>query len=118
MCAVGLEVTGKMFDKTIPELQTLTIQQAIDLAHEYYNAGRLPDAENIYQQILQADPNQPDALHLLGVIAYLTGKSEFAVDLIPKSLAVKPSSAEAHCNLGVVQERQAFLAWRGVGMTL
>jgi cytochrome c-type biogenesis protein CcmH/NrfG len=30
----------------------------------------LPEAENIYQQILQSEPNHPTALHLLGVIAH------------------------------------------------
>jgi hypothetical protein len=30
--------------------QTLTIQQAIDLAVQHHNVGRLPEAESIYQQ--------------------------------------------------------------------
>ena len=46
------------------------LQESIDLAVQHHNAGRLPEAESIYQQILQADPNQPVALHLLGVIAH------------------------------------------------
>ena len=44
--------------------QTLTLQQALDLAVEHHQAGDLPQAEHIYNQILQADPNQPQALHL------------------------------------------------------
>ena len=36
--------------------QTLTIQQAIDLALQHHTAGRLSDAESIYNQILQSDP--------------------------------------------------------------
>ena len=50
--------------------QTLTIQQALDLAVQHHNEGRLSQAESIYQQILRSDPNQPIALHLLGVIAH------------------------------------------------
>ena len=60
--------------------QTLTIQQAIDLGVQHHNAGRLPEAENIYQQILQSEPNHPTALHLLGVIAHQVGKNDTAVD--------------------------------------
>ena len=45
--------------------QTQTIQQAIDLAVQHHQAGDLPKAESVYQQILQTDPNQPVALHLL-----------------------------------------------------
>ena len=43
-------------------------QQAIDLSVQHHKAGELPKAEGIYNQILQADPNQTVALHLLGVI--------------------------------------------------
>ena len=85
----------------LPEQQTLTIQQAIDLGVEHHNAGRLPEAENVYNQILQAEPDQPVALHLLGVIAHQVGKNDIAVDLISKALAIKPDYAEAHSNLGL-----------------
>jgi len=80
--------------------QTLTIQQAIDLAVQHHNEGRLSQAETIYNQILQSNPDQPIALHLLGVIAHQTGKNDTAVDLIARALALKPDSAEAHSNLG------------------
>ena len=81
-----------------PEQPALTIEhaQAIELAMQHQTAGRLPQAESIYQQILQADPNQPDALRLLGVIAHQAGKSNIAVDLITQALAIKPDYAEAH----------------------
>ena len=84
-----------------PDQQTLVIQESIDLALQHHAAGRLPEAESIYQQILQADPNQPVALHLLGVIAHQGGKHDTAVDLITKALAISPDSAEAHSNLGL-----------------
>ena len=70
--------------------QTLTLQQAIDLGVQHHKAGRLSQAERIYQQILQADPNQPVAMHLLGVIAHQVGKNDTAVDLITKALAINP----------------------------
>ena len=81
--------------------QTQTTQQAIDLAVQHHNAGRLPEAEGIYQQILQTNPNQPIALHLLGVVAHQMGKNDVAFDLITKALAIKPDYAEAHSNLGI-----------------
>ena len=81
--------------------ETLTTQQAIDLALRHHAAGRLSEAESIYQRILQTDPNQPAALHLLGVIAHQMGKNDVAVDLITKALAIAPSLAEAQSNLGL-----------------
>ena len=90
--------------------QTLTIQQALDLAVQHHTAGDLPKAESIYNQILQADPNQPVALHLLGVIAHQVGKNDIAVDLITKALAIKPDYVDAYNNLG--------LALQGLGKLL
>ena len=81
--------------------QTLTIQQAIDLGVEHHNAGNLPKAESIYQQILLAEPKQHVALNLLGVIAHQVGKNDISVDLIGKALSIKPDYAEAHYNLGL-----------------
>lgn len=75
-------------------------QQALHLAEKHRAAGRFPEAESICQQILQPDPNQPDALHLLGVIAYQVGRHDTAVELITKALDIKPNFAAAHSNLG------------------
>ena len=80
--------------------QTLTTQRAIDLAAQHHKEGRLSQAETAYQRILESDPNQPIALHLLGVVAHQTGKNDVAVDLITRAIAIDPDLAEAHSNLG------------------
>jgi len=81
--------------------QNMSIEQAIELGLQHHNAGDLPKAEGIYQQILQVEANQPVALHLLGVIAHQMGKNDIAIDLIGKALDIKPDYAEAHNNLGL-----------------
>ena len=81
--------------------QTLSTQQALDLALQHHRAGRLPQAESIYKQILQGDPNQPVVLQLLGVSAHQLGNNDVAVDLITKALAIEPAYPEAHNNLGL-----------------
>ncbi len=80
---------------------TLTLQQALEIAVQHHNAGRLPEAEGIYQQILQTVPDQPDTLHLLGLVSHQMGKNDIAVELIAKALAIKPDFAEAHYGLGL-----------------
>lgn len=40
---------------TYPPTQTLTLSQTIQLANQYYNAGQLPAAETLCQQLLQVD---------------------------------------------------------------
>ncbi|MBI2290356.1 MAG: tetratricopeptide repeat protein [Betaproteobacteria bacterium] len=85
-----------------------SIPEAIQTAREHHQAGRLLQAEAIYRQILQAAPNHPDALHLLGVIAHQTGKNELAVELISKAISVNPSSS-MYCNLGFALNDQGKL---------
>jgi len=91
------------------EHQTKTIEQAIERGKQHHTAGDLTQAERIYQQILQSDPHQPDALHLLGVIALQLGKNDKAADLIAKALTLKPDFAKAHNNLGLALQGQGKL---------
>ena len=58
---------------------------------EHQRAGRLPQAAAIYQQILQSEPANPDALHLLGLIAQETGQLDAAVELIRHAADIRPS---------------------------
>lgn len=64
--------------------------------------GQLGQAEAIYQQILQIDPNNADAFHLLGLIAGQTGKNEMAIRLIGKAISLNSREPGFHFNLGKV----------------
>jgi tetratricopeptide (TPR) repeat protein len=85
---------------TAPQPAGLSLEQTLSLALQHHAAGRLPNAERTYHQILQADPDHPVALQYLGVIAHQVGKHDIAVDLLTKALAVAPDYADAHNNLG------------------
>lgn len=78
----------------------LSIPKFIQEAVVHHQAGRLAQAEAIYQQVLQIEPNQPDALHLKGLIAHQVGNSELAVGLISKAVSIKPTSL-MYSNLGL-----------------
>ena len=73
---------------------------ALAKAVELHRAGRLAEAERAYRRILDSDPDNADALQLLGVIANQAGRPAAAAELIRKALAVNPGHADAHCNLG------------------
>lgn len=80
----------------------VTVEDALALAIEHHNAGRLAEAEDIYERILAALPNHHDALHLLGLIANENGDNERAVSLIERAIAIAPDVGEMHGNLGLV----------------
>ena len=77
-----------------------TIPEALAIAVQHQQGGRLQAAEQIYRQILAAEPNQPDALHLLGVIASQMGRHEVAVEYIERAIRLQGSAAFFHNNLG------------------
>jgi Tfp pilus assembly protein PilF len=88
-------------------------QDLVRQALRHHQMGQLSDAEQIYQQALAIDPRHPDALHLLGMIAYQTGRDEAAVELIRKAIAIKGDAASYHSNLGNVLQAQGKLAEAG-----
>lgn len=67
---------------------------------EHHQAGRLPEAEVLYRQVLAATPRHPDALHFLGVVAYQTGRHALAAHLIGLAITENPNAAMFHSNLG------------------
>jgi Tfp pilus assembly protein PilF len=75
----------------------LAIQSAIGLQQ----AGRLREAEAIYLDVLAADPDCFDALHLMGVVAQQMGDSARAVELMSEALAIEPANCQALCNIAV-----------------
>jgi len=80
---------------------TLSLEQALLRANALHSAGRLNEAENIYQRILTAAPNEPNALCYLGVMAVQRKQYEKAISLLERSSAVAPQNPLAQNNLGV-----------------
>lgn len=66
----------------------------------FHKAGQLAQAETLYRQVLQSDPNHAEALHFLGLVAYQTGRCEEAVLLMDRALRVAPTS-QMYSNRGV-----------------
>ena len=76
------------------------LQNAVRL----HRAGQLAEAEQIYRQILAANPRHAAALDLLGVAAQHSARHQEAVALIGQAIAIDPSQADYHFHLGVAQQ--------------
>lgn len=76
------------------------IQAHLDLAAAHQRAGRWPEAVAAYHAILAADPEDPDALHYLGVAALLHGNASAAVELMNRATVRQADNAELLSNLG------------------
>ena len=84
-------------------------QAAMQAAMAHHRAGRFAEAEAIYQQILQADPQHPDALHMLGLVAAQVGNFQVAITLFQRAIASKPSDPSFHSNLGLALQSSGAL---------
>ena len=68
----------------------MNLAKIMDRAVKQHSAGNLREAEKLYRQILKVQPHQPDALHLLGVIAFQVGQYKQAVQNIRSALKERP----------------------------
>jgi predicted O-linked N-acetylglucosamine transferase (SPINDLY family) len=80
------------------------VRAALKEAVQHHRAGRLSQAERIYDKILGEQPNHADALNLLGLVAHQTGRHERAVDLIAKAVRIAPNNANYSRNLGAAHK--------------
>ena len=76
-------------------------QAKVHQALALHQQGQLAQAQALYEQALQIQPRNFDALHLSGVIAIQANDPARAVELIGKALDINPSNAMAHYNRGV-----------------
>ena len=82
-------------------------QQAIRL----HQSGQLAQAQRLYDEILQLQPQHIDSLHLSGVVASQTKNFHKAVELIGKAIELCPDNAAFHNNYGnTLKELQQYEA--------
>ncbi len=80
----------------------MTLQQALDLHRE----GRLDNAEQAYRDCLLQEPNDADALYLLGSLRLQRNDATEARQLINRAIEIAPDQARYYLLLGGMQLRQ------------
>jgi protein O-GlcNAc transferase len=76
------------------------MQRILQEAVAHHEAGRPEQASEGYHALLRHNPDHPDALHLLGVLANEAGNFQRGAALIRRSLVLMPNFPDAHLNLG------------------
>ncbi|MCH7555822.1 MAG: tetratricopeptide repeat protein [Planctomycetes bacterium] len=82
-------------------LSGLTVEQALDLAFSYYDAGRLLEVEQLCRLVLQKVPRQVDAMQLFAALLSQRGQYTEAVQLLREAIRQAPGHAHIHNNLGI-----------------
>jgi tetratricopeptide (TPR) repeat protein len=87
-----------------------SLRATLEQALRHHQAGRLPQAEALYREVLYHYPGQPDALNLLGVMANAAGRPEIAIDLIGQAVGRLPKEPDFHGNLAAAYEAAGRVA--------
>jgi tetratricopeptide (TPR) repeat protein len=80
----------------------VNLPQTIQRAFELQRQGKLPQAEQLYAQVLAVRPDYFDALHMLGVIKLEQGNPTGALQLMLGALKARPKSPEVLLNYSLV----------------
>jgi Tetratricopeptide repeat len=90
--------------------QTANLELVLQQAVAQHQAGRLPDAERLYRQVLQGHPTHPGVNNALGIALKGQGRGEEALAAFRRTVAVAADYAPGHSNLGNVLFEQGRLA--------
>jgi Flp pilus assembly protein TadD len=75
------------------------IQTCLQDALRHHQAGRVADAAALYERVLAAQPENADALHLLGLAKHQAGETDAGVAMIERAIALNPNAPDFHLNL-------------------
>jgi len=75
-------------------MSTRSAMELLQQGLEHHRAGRFGEAGRLYRSALEAQPEHPDALYLLGVINLQTGDPGAALALLERAVAASPAQPE------------------------
>jgi protein O-GlcNAc transferase len=96
--AGGPSVSGNTIRDSAPS--SIPPAEVLALAERQRAAGRITEAEALCRQVLAAHPDEPNAFHLLGLIAYQSGALGEAIERITRAVALAPGVPLFRVNLG------------------
>lgn len=82
--------------------RVISLDEAITMAILLQKNNQLADAAFVFSKILDVVPEHPRALHYAGVLAHQQGRSDEAIRLVEKSLAIEPGQADGYSNLSII----------------
>ncbi|MDZ8260542.1 tetratricopeptide repeat protein [Nostoc sp. ChiQUE01b] len=81
-----------------------TITEALQFAVQQHQANSLEQAEQGYRQVLEAQPDHPEALYRLGLLMQQTSQPQEAEKLFSAAVQVQPELVKAWFSLGNLRQ--------------
>jgi Flp pilus assembly protein TadD len=89
------------------------IDEMLAMGARHQREGRLPQAERLFRQVLQEQPQHPEALRLLGVLLVQRGAQDQGQALLEAAATLSPDDPAAvlglglaHCQRGALDEAE------------
>ena len=80
--------------------------EALTRAVAHQKSGELAPAERLLTAVLEIEPENPTALHFLGLLRYQQARRDEAIALVRRAVEANPDYADAHNNLGNILKVQ------------
>ncbi len=68
----------------------------------FHQAGKVASAKQRYREVLKIDPDEPDALHFMGIIAHQEGQNEKAIAYMKQAVRARDGFVAALQNLAKI----------------
>ncbi len=78
----------------------MKISQLLNQGVQAHTRRDFSTAESCYRQILEKNPDHPDAIHFLGVLAHNVGRYDIAKQYIERAIELLPSNDACYNNMG------------------
>jgi predicted O-linked N-acetylglucosamine transferase (SPINDLY family)/predicted SAM-dependent methyltransferase len=82
-----------------------SIDIVLDFAVKLFIKERFVQAEGVYRDVLEREPEHPRALHGLGMVFARQGKTDEGIALLEKALRVKSGDKDAYFNLAALYKK-------------
>jgi tetratricopeptide (TPR) repeat protein len=115
--------SGKKYKQCCLGKQSTPENMAIDAlfmqAQIAHSNGHIAEAQSLYTSILHRNPDHPEANHFQGLLHHQTGRTQLALPLIERSLAMRPQNKPFLTNAGLIYQaagdwKRAEAAYRGL----
>jgi protein O-GlcNAc transferase len=88
------------------ESDPVALRRTLQRAVQHLQLGQLQQAKLLLERVLASQPDQPEALHFLGIVLIRTQRYVEATIQLRRAVTLRPEWAEAHSNLGIALQQQ------------
>ena len=86
----------------------MNTDQTLASALELHRAGRIDEAAEAYQRLLDMEPDNVDGFYGLGTVRMHSGKLKEAAELLNRAFALEPRSPRRNLNRGEDRKKRLF----------